>query len=395
VRQIEYSIWGYNCYIEMSILEVKNINYSVANKVLYQNASFAFNKGDHLGIVGQNGAGKTTLINILIGRIELDQGEIEWTKNIKVGYLDQHAEIETNITIFNFLKKSFNDLYEDEKKLNEIYGQMTGGENDAALGEKAETLQNRLIYTGFYDLDSVINKVAAGLGIAKLGMETLLSNLSGGQRAKVILAKLLLEKPDVLLMDEPTNFLDKEHVEWLGKYLKNFEGSFIVISHDFDFLNEITNCIIDIEFKQVKKYTGNFQQFLALKEENKKNYEREFEKQQKEITHLQAFISRFGAGTRASMAQSRQKKLDKIEVMPPAQSLPKPQFNFVSQPIGTGVILNVNNLLIGYSNPLLPEINLTLNGGEKIVINGFNGIGKSTLIKTLVGIIPPLGGEFK
>jgi ATPase subunit of ABC transporter with duplicated ATPase domains len=160
-------------------------------------------------------------------------------------------------------------------------------------------------------------------------------------------------------------------------------------------LNDITNCIIDIEFKQIKKYTGNFQQFLALKEENAKNYQTQFEKQQKEITHLQQFISRFGAGTRASMAQSRQKKLDKMEVMPPAQSLPKPTFKFESLPIGTGIILTTNDLEVGYSKVLLPPINLSLNGKEKIVINGFNGIGKSTLIKTLVGKIPPLGGSFK
>jgi ATPase subunit of ABC transporter with duplicated ATPase domains len=196
----------------MAVLEAKNLNYTIKNKVLYTDASFLLNKNDHMGIVGQNGTGKTTLLNIIIGKIELDSGEILWQKGITYGYLDQHAEIEKDVSIIEYLRLSFNHLFEVEKELNSVYERM-GEEISDELTEKAEILSNKLMYSGFYDIDSTINKIAAGLGIQKLGMDTLLSNISGGQRAKVILAKLLLESPDILLMDEPTNFLDKEQVD--------------------------------------------------------------------------------------------------------------------------------------------------------------------------------------
>ncbi|MDR2557506.1 MAG: ATP-binding cassette domain-containing protein [Mycoplasmataceae bacterium] len=377
----------------MSILTVNGLSYSVKNKELYQNASFNLNKEDHMGIVGQNGTGKTTLINILIGKIEPNQGEIFWQKNIQIGYLDQHVEMDQNQTIMEYLKTSFQHLFDVEKELNTVYEKMGESMTDE-LSNRAEELANKLTYSGFYDIESTINKVAAGLGVQKLGMDKKISEISGGQRAKVILTKLLLESPDVLIMDEPTNFLDKEHVEWLAKYLKNFEGAFIVISHDFDFLNLITNCIIDIEFKQIKKYTGNFQQFMNLKEENRKNHALQYEKQQKTIEHLQQFISRFGAGTRASMAQSRQKQLDKMDIIPPAKTLEKPNFVFTSLPVQFGTILKVEDLIIGYDHPLLPPISFKLESDQKILISGFNGIGKTTLVKTLMRQIKPLGGSF-
>jgi ATPase subunit of ABC transporter with duplicated ATPase domains len=181
----------------------------------------------------------------------------------------------------------------------------------------------------------------------------------------------------------------------LSKYLQSFEGSYIIISHDFDFLNSVTNCIINIEFQQIKKYTGNFQQFIKLKEEFAKNLQTQYEKQQKEISQLQQFINRFGAGTRAASAQSRQKKLDKMEIIPPAKTLEKPSFNFESLPIYNGTILKVDKLEVGYGDKiLLPPISFSLTGHSKTVISGFNGIGKSTLVKTLLGIIPKLGGEY-
>ncbi|MDR1851029.1 MAG: ATP-binding cassette domain-containing protein [Mycoplasmataceae bacterium] len=379
----------------MSVLEVKNLTYSIKNKTLYQDASFTFNKEDHMGIVGQNGTGKTTLLNILIGKIEVDFGDIIWQKGIHIGYLDQHADIEKDMSIIEYLRLSYNHLFEVEKELNSVYEQM-GVEMTDELANKAEELSNKLTYSGFYDIDATINKIAAGLGVQKIGMDSLLSQISGGQRAKVILAKLLLESPDILLMDEPTNFLDKEQVDWLAKYLQSFEGGYIIISHDFDFLNSVTNSIINIEFQQIKKYTGNFNQFIALKEEYAKNQQIQYEKQQKEISHMKDFINRFGAGTRASMAQSRQKMLDKMEIIPPAKTLEKPDFKFTSLPIQRGIILKVENLCVGYGEKqLLPPISFSLASDEKIVISGFNGIGKSTLVKTLMGLIPKLGGEFK
>ncbi|MDR0340980.1 MAG: ATP-binding cassette domain-containing protein [Mycoplasmataceae bacterium] len=379
----------------MAILEVKDLTYIIGTKTLYENASFDLNRTDHMGIVGQNGVGKSTLINIIISKVEQNSGTIKWQKGIKMGYLDQHAEIDGELTVFEFLKTAFKSLFEAEQALNDLYLRICEEQSDE-LNDQIEQLQNRLMFSGFYDIDNQIMKVASGLGVTAIGVDKLLKNLSGGQRAKVILTKLLLESPDILIMDEPTNFLDVEHIDWLKKYLHDYEGAFIVISHDFDFLDYITNCVIDIEFQKIKKYSGSFSQFEKQKQLDKELQQKAYEKQQKEIQHLQSFIDRFSAGTRATMAQSRQKVLDKMEIIEPPKSLQKPNFNFNSIPLGSNKeMLIVNNLTVGYDKPLLKNISFKLNSGEKLVITGFNGIGKSTLIKTIIGKIPALSGDFE
>lgn len=379
----------------MGLLDVINVTHSFGDKTLYQEASFELFKGEHMGIVGRNGTGKTTLLNTLIGEIIPDAGEIRWQKGIKVGYLDQHAKMDQEVSVFDYLKRAFSELYETEADLNKIYENMATDTSEKALN-KAADLQSLLENSGFYELESRILKIADGLGITALGMDSLLGQLSGGQRAKVILAKLLLEEPNVLLLDEPTNFLDKEHVEWLTDYLKAYEGTFLVISHDFDFLDKITTCICDIEFCTIKKYSGNISKFITLKGLRKESYIREFEAQKKEIKKFEEYISKNKArASTASMAKSRQKQLDKIDRLAPPESAPKPNFRFDALPISAQRSLSVKELEIGYDYPLLSKLDFKLESGQKIVITGFNGIGKSTLLKTLVKQIPAINGKFK
>ncbi len=379
----------------MALLEVKNLAHSFGEKVLYKDVSFELFKGEHLGIVGQNGAGKTTLLRSIIGDITPDTGDIRWQKNIRIGYLDQYAELNFNITIFDYLKTAFDDLYQIEKELNSLY-EVISTETSPEILDRISDYQSLLINRGFYEIKNIVLKVTSGLGITSLGMDRSLKKLSGGQREKVILAKLLLESPDVLLLDEPTNFLDKEHVSWLADYLKSFSGAFMLISHDFEFLEKVATCILDIEFQAVTKYAANFNKFLKLKGLKKENYVKEFKAQRKEIKKLEEFIAKSSVcASTARLAQSRLKKLEKMNILTPPKNNPRPVFKLKSLPLANQKALKVNSLVVGYNLPLLPKLSFCVKPGEKIVITGFNGIGKSTLIKTLLGEIKAIGGNFK
>lgn len=380
---------------KMGLLEVINVSHSFGDKILYKNVSFELFKGEHMGLVGNNGTGKTTLLNSIAGKIIPDKGFIRWQNKISFGYLDQHAKIDTSITIIEYLKTAFERLYCIEKELNDIYNNMSDNNNDEIM-IKASDYQMLLLNSGFYELESTILKVTNGLGISAFGVNSIIGNLSGGQRAKVILAKLLLQNPDVLLLDEPTNFLDKQHIEWLTDYLKSFKGAFIVISHDFEFLDKITTCICDIEFCKIIKYSGNFLKFIELKGMKKENYVNEYNTQQKLIKKYENYIAKNKVrASTAQMAKSREKQLQKIDKLPPLEKSTKPNFSFNSLPLTPQKTLVVKNLEIGYSYPLLPKISFEIAFGEKAVITGFNGIGKSTLLKTLMGKILKISGEYK
>lgn len=378
----------------MSILEIYNLTHSFKDNILYKDACFSLNKGEHIGVVGQNGAGKSTFINIITGQIIPDEGRILWQRGIKVGYLDQYAKIDENITIESFLKSAFKELYKAEEAMNELYRNASDGRLDVL--EDAAKYQEILEINNFYNIDTRIKQISYGLGINAIGLERKLSEISGGQRAKVILSKLLLENPDVLLLDEPTNFLDKEHIQWLMEYLSESKNSFMVVSHDYDFLEKISNRICDIDNKNIKKYHGTYSQFLKKKTFLREDYIRKYNSQQREIKRTEEFIRRNIAGRKSRMAKGRRKQLermDKIEALDEKEI--KPSFCFKEANLISGEILNIKNLSVGYTYPIISGINLNIKGGQKIVLTGFNGIGKSTLLKTLVKEIPQIKGDFK
>ncbi|GGC87586.1 ABC-F family ATP-binding cassette domain-containing protein [Enterococcus wangshanyuanii] len=378
----------------MSLLTIEHLTQRFGEKILYEDASLRVNKGDHLGLTGQNGVGKSTLIKILTGEILADDGAIIWQNNLKIGYLDQYMEVIGESTISEFLHQAYQPLYAIEAKINELYS-VYGETGEDKLLERAGTLQTQLDESDFYQIDPIINDLANGLGIEAIGLDRPMKELSGGQRSKVILAKLLLEEPDMLLLDEPTNYLDDTHIQWLISYLNNFTGTFILVSHDYHFLNAVTNCICDIEFGKLTKYTGNVEKSFAQKELNKESYLKQYHAQQAKIEKTEAYIRKYKAGNRATMAKSRQKQLDRLERLTPPGSLMTPQIAFPYQPIVASLALITDQLVIGYEKPLLAPIDLSVHSGEKVAIKGFNGIGKSTLIKTLTEKIKPLSGEFQ
>ncbi|MEG1705454.1 MAG: ABC-F family ATP-binding cassette domain-containing protein [Clostridia bacterium] len=380
----------------MSLLKIENLSHSFGDKVLYKDVSFEIYKGEHIGIIGENGSGKTTLINIISGLILPDKGRVIWQSNIKIGVLDQYAKVNQDISVIEYLKTAFEYLYKIEEKLNNIYIEICNNCTDSLLN-KISKYQEILDKNDFYLIDNIIQKVTDGLGIKVLGLDNKLSSLSGGQRAKVILGKLLLENPDVLILDEPTNFLDIEHIEWLTSYIKGFEGACIVVSHDYNFLDNISLYICDIEFSKITKYRGNYSACINQKNASKEKHIHDYITQRKVIEKTEIFIAKhIVRPTSSKMAKDRQKKLERMDIIEkPSKDAVKPHINFKSKTLDTRIVLRINNLEIGYKYPLFSKMKFKILNGEKIVITGFNGIGKSTLIKTLLNIIPKISGEFE
>jgi len=377
----------------MSLLKVTNMTHSYGDNTLLQKINFDLYEGEKMGLVGLNGSGKSTMLRILTGETIHEDGDVHWRPKASIGYLDQHLELDQGLTIREYLQTAFAELYATEAAYNAINDGLALSSDKKQIQQSADYLE-KLLASGFYELDSHIDRVAAGLGVTQLGMDTEVSKLSGGQRAKVILAKLLLEQPDVLIMDEPTNFLDKIHIEWLTQFLQDFDGSFIVVSHHFDFLDAITNCVLEIEFQSAVKYKGNLTAYLASKDLRRQQYIKNYMSQQKWIAKTEDYISRNKArASTANMAKSRQKMLNRVERIAPPKENIRPNFKFKSAPTGSEYVLEADNLIIGYDHPLLPSISFKLGWGSKMAITGFNGIGKTTLVRTLLKEIPALSGE--
>lgn len=377
----------------MSLLEITNLSHSFSENVLYKNADFSLNKGEHIGIVGQNGTGKSTLIKLCTGQLLPDDGRIIWQPKTSIGYLDQYAEIDMRLDMKSFLKTAFSHLYDLEEKMNRLYENMQDG--DFQDLDAAARYQEELERQEFYLIDTKIEQVATGLGLSAIGLDRPIVQMSGGQRAKVILAKLLLEKPDVLLLDEPTNFLDKEHIDWLSEYLCSLSNAFMVVSHDYAFLEKISNRICDIDNYKIGKYYGTYSEFLKKKTALRENYIRQYSAQQKEIKKTEEFIHKNIAGRKSKMATGRQKQLDRMDKMEAIEQKEiVPFFHFREMPLTNTEHLNIKHLSIGYHYPILSDIDFVIKGGQKVVITGFNGIGKSTLLKTLVGKLKVLNGSF-
>ncbi len=379
----------------MSILNVEHLSHGFGDRAIFDDVSFRLLKGEHIGLIGANGEGKSTFMNIITGKLEPDAGKVEWSKRVRVGYLDQHSVLEPTDTIRDALKKAFSYLFDLEQEMNEYYMKMGDASEDevTAMLEEVGTIQDILEHNDFYIIDSKVEEAARGLGLADIGLDRKVDELSGGQRTKVLLTKLLLEKPDILLLDEPTNYLDAEHIAWLKRYLTEYENAFILISHDIPFLTEVINLIYNMENLKLDRYSCSYDEFLKIREARKQQIEAAYKRQQQEIADLKDFVARNKAriSTR-NMAMSRQKKLDKMEIIELEQEKPKPEFNFKTARTSGRMIFETNNLVIGYISPLSKPIEFRLERNQKIAITGANGLGKTTLIKSLLGIIKPISG---
>lgn len=382
----------------MSILTVEKLTHGFGDRAIFENVSFRLLKGEHIGLIGANGEGKSTFMNIITGKLMPDEGTIEWAKHVRVGYLDQHTSLEKGMTIRDVLASAFDFLYDMETRMNEICDKM-GEANDEELElymEELGTIQDLLTVHDFYLIDSKVEEIARALGLMDIGIEKDVTELSGGQRTKVLLGKLLLEKPDILLLDEPTNYLDVEHIEWLKRYLNDYENAFVLISHDIPFLNSVINLIYHMDNRELNRYVGDYDKFMEVYEMKKSQLESAYQRQQKEVAELKDFVARNKArvATR-NMAMSRQKKLDKMDMIELAAEKPKPEFHFKVGRTPSRYIFTTENLVIGYDEPLSKPLNLEMERNRKITLTGANGIGKSTLLKSILGIQKPLSGSIE
>jgi ATP-binding cassette subfamily F protein 3 len=373
---------------------------------IIENISFTVNDNEKVGLIGLNGAGKTTLFNILTENLEPDSGEIYVAKGKKLGYLKQNTIIESNMSIMDEMLLIFDDVIKLEEKLHELshkissFAEEKGSAELEALMNIYSELSEQFVEADGYSFRSIIKGVLKGLGFSEDEFDKPINILSGGQKSRVMLAQLLLKKADILLLDEPTNHLDIEAISWLEKYIKNFKGAVIIISHDRYFLDNTVNRIFLMENKSLKSFNGNYTEFVkkrkieleqAMKQYDE--YEREIERQEEMIRRLHAY----GSKRNIRQAFSRQKALDKIKKMDkPSVDSKKFKLKFTPKINSGRDVLSVNDVAVSFDGQqVFKNVNLKIYKGEKVGIIGPNGIGKSTLLKVIANIIKDYSGEIE
>lgn len=383
----------------MALVELKNVEFNYSDKELYRCINLKINDGEHCALVGVNGSGKTTILNMLALKIKPDKGEVVWTPHITYSYLDQNLKIDHDVVSIDFLNEVFHSMFAKEKEMEILYEKSaTDLDNYEKYLTKAQKLQDELISEGFYSLKDDIARLIAGLGLPSTCLNKPLSQLSSGQREKVYLIRMLLEKKDVLILDEPTNFLDANQVNWLADYLNNYPNAFIVVSHDQEFLRKIANVVFSLENKTIVRYRGTFDYFLAQHELDKEMYEKRYNAQQRYIKKEEDFIAKhIVRATSSKAAKSRRARLAHHDVMEtPAKEEGVVRFSFpFSKDVGKEV-LKIDHLEIGYNNePLLPPLTFSIFKNQKIAILGRNGVGKTTFLKTILGYLKPIDGSYQ
>ncbi|MDY0278168.1 MAG: ABC-F family ATP-binding cassette domain-containing protein [Acholeplasma sp.] len=383
------------------MIEGQNINFTYAQDNLYNEASFRVLRNEHVVLVGENGVGKTTLMKLMAKILVPDTGEVKWTPNIKVGYLDQYMSLDENSIVSKYLYDVFEQLFRKEEEMNDLYSEISSNNLSENEVERylhyASSIQDLLLDNDFYSIKSKISNVIHGLGLSMNVLDNKVKHLSSGMRSKIILAKLLLDDNDVILLDEPTNFLDLQHVEWLSRFLKDYDKAFVVISHNESFLKEIANVVLAVENKKISRYKGNYDFYIKEREVRYLQQQKDFIAQQRFIKETEDFINKnIVRASTTKRAQSRRKMLNKIERIDNVKTKTTYHFDFPIK-LQTGKeVLVTNELEIGYNNISLVEpFTNTIRNQDKAVITGKNGVGKSTLIKTIVDEIKAISGTYK
>lgn len=379
--------------------KISNGSVTLSGNTILEDINFKVSDNEKIGIVGRNGSGKTTLLKAIVGEIDLENGyddlKVESVGDYKVGYVKQNVDNNLNIKMIDYIVDAYSNLIDIEKNMKKLENKMISG-YDENIVNKYNDLISKYEYLGGYTYKKEYEVALKKFGFSESDKDKLLSEFSGGQLTKLSLVKLLLSKPDLLILDEPTNHLDINTIEWLEDYLKNYNKSIIIVSHDRMFLDNVCNVIYDIEYGTLKRYNGNYTYFVNKKHEDYLKQERDYEAQQKEIKRLQAIADRFRyKPSKASMAMSKLKQIERMVKIDKPQKENNRTFktNFSPNQESYRDVLKVKNLSIGYDKEL-SKLTFNVERKDKLGIIGENGIGKSTLLKTIMGFISPLGGKY-
>lgn len=380
------------------LIQLNNVTKNFVVNEIFSNVKMEINDKDRVAIVGRNGAGKSTLLKIISGEISFDSGERTVSKNTTIGYLSQEFIVREDLSIYEEMITCFDEIISLEANLEKLSYELTPEniENDPGLLDRFDRLQNEVLTHKDYHYKSKIESVLYGLDFTKDVFDKKISTFSGGEKTRLSMAKLLLSEPDLLILDEPTNHLDMENVAWLENYLSSYNGAIVIVSHDRYFLDKVVNVVYNLEFGKLKKYVGNYSKFLKQYEEDYEKQLKEFTSQQKDIKRLEEFVQKnIARASTSKMAKSRQKVLDKMELIDNPKKDDKAaniEFNIKEQS-GRDVLM-IENLKVGYNGRQVGNAyNFSVYKGDRIAIVGRNGIGKSTLIKTIAKKQNAIGGS--
>ena len=382
----------------MIILQANKIERSFAGEVLFDNISLQVDERDRIALVGKNGAGKSTLLKILVGEEEPTSGEINKKRDLSLSYLAQDSRFESSNTIYDEMLHVFDDLRKTEKTLRQMeleMGEKTGADLEKLM-QDYDRLSEEFRQAGGFTYEADIRAILNGFKFDESMWQMKIEELSGGQNTRLALAKMLLEKPNLLVLDEPTNHLDIETIAWLENYLVNYSGALLIVSHDRYFLDKVATITLDLTKHSLDRYVGNYSSFVEQKEQKLLTEAKNYEKQQKEIAALEDFVNRnLVRASTTKRAQSRRKQLEKMERLDkPEAGTKSAHMTFHSDKTSGNVVLTVEEAAVGYDDQVLSEpINLDIRKMNAVAIVGPNGIGKSTLIKSIVGQIPFIKGE--
>lgn len=384
----------------MIILQGNKLERSFSGDVLFQNISLQVDERDRIALVGPNGAGKSTLLKLLVGEETPTSGEVNTKKDLTLSYLAQNSRFESDKTIYEEMLEVFEALRQDEKRLRQMEMDMAtvSGQDLTRLMMDYDLLAERFRQQGGFTYEAEIKAILNGFKFDESMWQMTIAELSGGQNTRLALAKMLLEKPELLVLDEPTNHLDIETIAWLENYLANYQGALIIVSHDRYFLDKVATVTLDLTPNGLDRYSGNYSRFMALKAEKLVAEEKQFDKQQKEIAKLEDFVQKnIVRASTTKRAQARRKQLEKIERLDkPTGGRKSAHMTFHAEKPSGNVVLRVEEAAIGYGDQVLSEpINVDINKLDAIAVVGPNGIGKSTLIKSIIGQLPLLKGQLK